>query len=87
MKNNVNPDDFLSEQEAHTHKEQVLAYLQAHGSIDRLTAMRVYNIMHLPTRIFYLKRDGYPIQTVMKRSANNKRYGVYVLVKPEVSNG
>ena len=87
MKNNVNPDDFLSEQEAHTQKEQVLAYLQAHGSIDRLTAMRVYNIMHLLTRIFYLKRDGYPIQTVMKRSANNKRYGDYVLVKPEVTNG
>ena len=87
MKNNVNPDEFLSEQEAHTQKEQVLAYLQAHGSIDRLTALRRLKIMHLPTRIFHLKHEGYPIETVMKRSVNNKRYAQYVLVKPEVSNG
>lgn len=83
----TNRYDFLPEAVIHTQKQQVLAYLQAHGSIDRLTAMRKLRIMHLPTRIFHLKHDGYPIQTVMKRSRNNKRYAMYVLAKQEVANG
>ena len=65
--------------------EQVLQYLEKHGTITALDAIKELGIIQLPARISQLRCEGYTISTVYKRSVNRDgeqvRYGVYRLEK------
>lgn len=62
-----------------TQKQKVLAHLQTLGKISPLEAFGVYGIFRLASCIFDLKKDGFEIQTILKRDLNNKPYAVYKL--------
>ncbi len=46
-------------------KEQILAYIEEHGSITPLEAQRLYGCMRLGARIWDLRHDGYNIVSVI----------------------
>lgn len=67
-------------------KAAVLNWLQTRGDLTVRLAVTELNIMSLPKRIEELRKDGKDIRTVYRKSANGKRYGVYVLVKKEADD-
>ncbi|MBR3279667.1 MAG: hypothetical protein IKG01_12325 [Lachnospiraceae bacterium] len=67
-------------------KEAVMNWLQEYGALTVRMAVTKLNIMSLPKRIEELRKDGKDIRTVYRRSANGKRYGVYVLAKKEADD-
>ena len=46
-----------------TLENMILNYLEEHGSITNLTALKELGIMQCPARIWELKRRGVPIKT------------------------
>ena len=62
-----------------TQKQKVLSHLQTLGRITPLEAFGVYGIFRLASCIYDLKKDGFEIQTILKRDLNNKPYAVYKL--------
>lgn len=69
--------------------EMILLYLQTHGAITPLDALREFGCMRLGARIWDLRKRGVPIVTTIKESKNSfgatVRYAVYTLLKPERS--
>lgn len=63
---------------AKTQCEMVLEWLQKHGRITSLEAMVELGVGRLASRIWDLKKEGYPITMTMVYK-NRKRYGVYTL--------
>lgn len=57
-------------------KTIILRHLQEHGSITPMDAVRHYGIMRLGARIFDLRQEGYPIETVLAYHVN--RFGAQV---------
>jgi len=64
---------------AATQKQKVLAHLLTLGKISPLEAFGVYGIFRLASCIYDLKKDGFEIQTILKRDLNKKPYAVYKL--------
>lgn len=62
-----------------TQEEQVLAYMQQHGSITTWEAFMKLNITRLSGRIYDLRDQGYDIDMHYETSINGKRWGVYTL--------
>ncbi len=56
-----------------TQCERIKQHLDEFGSIDALTAMNLYGIMRLASRMSDLKREGYPFFTETVKGYN--RYG------------
>ena len=52
---------------------RILDYMIAHGSISPLEAMNELGVMRLGARIFELKEQAHPIETVMVEGTN--RFG------------
>lgn len=63
--------------------EQVLDYINEHGSIDAWTAIHELNILRLGARIYDLKKLGFRFKTTMIYRKNaegvNKRWASYAL--------
>lgn len=73
-----------------TNKALILRHLKEHGSITPMDAVRHYGIMRLGARIWDLRQEGYPIETVLAYHVN--RFGVQVryaryYLKEEKENG
>lgn len=68
-----------------TQNQMVLRYLEEHGEISQLDAMKEFGIMRLGARIFDLRADGHNIKTTMGKSRNRwgewTRYAIYRLIK------
>jgi hypothetical protein len=59
--------------------ELILRYMQRHGSITQLDALRDLGCMRLASRISDLKRQGYPIES--KTEAIKTRYREKTFIK------
>lgn len=63
--------------------KKILDYLQAHGSISQLEALREFGCMRLASRISDLKKAGYDIHREMvsftARDGNKGYYARYTL--------
>ena len=61
--------------------QQVLDYINEHGSIDAWTAIHELNILRLGARIYDLKKLGFHFKTTMVYRKNaegvNKRWASY----------
>lgn len=62
-----------------TQEDKVLAYLREHGTMTTLEAVTNLYVMNPQMRIKKLRQRGYRIDTEYTRSADGKRYGIYVL--------
>ncbi len=62
-----------------TQEDVVLDYLRQHGTMTTLEAVTKLYVMNPQQRIKNLRKRGYDIETEYVRSAEGKRYGVYVL--------
>lgn len=70
---------------------QVLNYLRSHDGMTTRDAYAEW-ILSPAKRVEELRKEGYNIATVYKRSDNGKRYGTYVLIEggadhADVQNG
>ena len=59
---------------------QVLMHLRKGKSITSLEALQEYGTMRLSSIIHRLRREGYPIETIMIEE-NNKIFAKYILFK------
>ena len=64
-----------------TQEDAVLDYLRQHGTMTTLEAVTRLYVMNPQQRIKNLRKRGYDIETEYVRSAEGKRYGVYVLLE------
>lgn len=63
-------------------EEKVLQYLSDNRTLTTFKAVLILKIMNVADVIMRLRRYGYNIPDVeWKTSKNNKRYGVYRLIK------
>lgn len=62
-----------------TRNQRILDYLDAHGSITQLEALKELGIMRLASRMSDLKRQGYEIES--KMDVVHNRYGEKCRVK------
>lgn len=62
-----------------TQNQRILDYLDAHGSITQLEALKELGIMRLASRMSDLKRQGYEIES--KMDVVHNRYGEKCRVK------
>lgn len=60
---------------------KVYAYMDANGSITRLSALLDLGVANLPARINELRVSGVEIETNMVTSENGKRFASYTLKK------
>lgn len=65
-----------------TQCERIKQHLDQFGAIDAMTAMNLYGIMRLASRMSDLKHDGYPFHTITVKGRNRYNepvsYAVYV---------
>ena len=61
-----------------TQKDEVLKYLQFHGSITSMIAFNLFGITRLSAVVFDLRKQGHDIRMEMKKGKNSY-YGVYSL--------
>ena len=77
---------FQRKEEGMTQEEQVLDYMEKHGSIDPIRAIRDLGILRLGARIHDLKRDGWPIVTEIKSrkypDGTSKHWAEYKIAAP-----
>lgn len=73
-----------------TQCERIMNHLDQFGSIDAMTAMNMYGIMRLASRMSDLKADGYKFHTVTVKGRNRYNepvaYAVYVKGEKECSS-
>lgn len=62
-----------------TQNQRILDYLDSHGSITQLEALRELGVFRLASRISDLRKLGYPIESKMVKVEN--RYGETCRVK------
>lgn len=73
------PQDNSTKAGKRTQEDVVLAYLREHGTMTTLEAVTKLYVMNPQMRIKNLRQKGYRIDTEYTRSAEGKRYGIYVL--------
>ena len=56
----------------------ILEYMQSHGSITPLDALREFGCMRLSARILDLRKLGWNIRTI-KTTHNGKKFARYIL--------
>ena len=61
-----------------TQCKQILAYMERHGSITPLDALREFGCMRLSARILDLRKLGWNIRTI-KTTYNGKKFARYIL--------
>lgn len=59
-------------------KSQLRRHLKTHGSVTRLVAFNIYDIIDLRRRIADLRQEGMNIETVTKVDDTGKKYTQYV---------
>lgn len=57
--------------------QTVLKHLADHGTLTGIEGEAVYQIRHLPSRIFEIKRHGVAVTTETKFDARGQRYARY----------
>ena len=62
-----------------TQREKVLDYLMAGKDITNDKAMSLFQIRRLSAIIHQIRRDGWNVETVWKRSFNGSRYASYYI--------
>ena len=61
---------------------QIRNHLLIHGSITNVEAVKKYEIYRLSGYILLLRKDGFDIDTIYKRNADNTgNYGLYILTE------
>lgn len=58
--------------------ELILQYMQRHGSITQLDALRDLGCMRLASRIADLKRQGYPIESTTEAVVTRDQGKTYI---------
>ena len=53
-----------------TQNQRVIAYMEQFGSITQLEALRDLSVMRLASRISFLKKQGYPIESTTEAVQN-----------------
>lgn len=64
-----------------TQKDKTLAWLQTNGDLTFKDAVSCLNILDVRKRIEELRKDGYKIITITKKSASGAKYGAYRLIE------
>ena len=64
-----------------TQKDKTLAWLQTNGDLTFKDAVSYLNILDVRKRIEELRKDGYKIITITKKSASGAKYGAYRLIR------
>ena len=64
-----------------TQKDKTLAWLQTNGDLTFKYAVSYLNILDVRKRIEELRKDGYKIITITKKSASGAKYGAYRLIQ------
>ena len=64
-----------------TQKDKTLAWLQTNGDLTFKDAVSYLNILGVRKRIEELRKDGYKIITITKKSASGAKYGAYRLIQ------
>lgn len=64
-----------------TQQQMILEHLKAYGSIDPAEAFNRLGIYRLGARIFDLRQEGHPIETIIQQR-NGVRWATYRLKKP-----
>ena len=64
-----------------TQKDKTLAWLQTNGDLTFKDAVSYLNILDVRKRIEELRKDGYKIITITKKSASGAKFGAYRLIQ------
>lgn len=64
-----------------TQKDKTLTWLQTNGDLTFKDAVSYLNILDVRKRIEELRKDGYKIITITKKSASGAKYGAYRLIQ------
>ena len=64
-----------------TQKDKTLAWFQTNGDLTFKDAVSYLNILDVRKRIEELRKDGYKIITITKKSASGAKYGAYRLIQ------
>jgi hypothetical protein len=59
--------------------KEILAYLEAGGSLTPMDALNLFNCWALSSRISDLKKEGHDIKSELVKGENGKRYSRYWL--------
>lgn len=62
-------------------KRQILAYLQSGGELTPLKALKMFNCLSLPARVYELRREGYSISSQLIETETKKHVAKYWLNK------
>lgn len=65
----------------YTQKKKTLDWLTTYGDLTVREAVKYLDIIDVRKRIEELRKEGYTIVTVMKKSATGARYGAYRLIE------
>jgi hypothetical protein len=60
-----------------TQKQKILKHLMSKKSLSPLKAIGLFGCYRLASRIHELKKDGYPIDTILKDDGQGRTYGSY----------
>lgn len=64
-----------------TQKETILKHLKRKKTLSSFEALLVYGITRLASRVDELRKDGWNIETVMKKDEKGKRYARYRMAR------
>ncbi len=56
-----------------TQEQMILEHLKSGRSLSPIEAMREYKVLRLAARIEALRKDGYPIRTMMESDKRTKK--------------
>lgn len=58
-------------------KQKVISYIRKHGSITSVEAFKALGVTRLSAIVFYLKEDGYTIDSVTEVGNNGTHWSKY----------
>ena len=62
-----------------TQNQRIIDYMEQHGSITQIEALKACSVMRLASRISDLRKQGYPIESKMVKVRN--KYGETCRIK------
>lgn len=65
----------------YTQKQKTLDWLTTYGDLTVREAVKYLDIMDVRKRIEELRKEGYTIVTITKKSRTGARYGAYRLIE------
>lgn len=68
-----------------TQCEQIKTYLERHGSITPLDALREFGCFRLGARVYELRAQGFPIETERFETSRGAVVAKYVLKRAEAA--